>query len=61
MLPARRVQAARDPGTGPARADDRAQCPQAAGRQTARIQLGADDYVTKPFDVQELIARIQRC
>ncbi len=30
-----------------------------AGHRVAGLQGGADDYLTKPFDIQELVARIQ--
>jgi len=31
----------------------------AGGRQGAGLDLGADDYVTKPFSVHELLARVR--
>jgi DNA-binding response OmpR family regulator len=31
----------------------------AGGRKVAALDAGADDYVTKPFNIQELKARIR--
>ncbi|RBO53387.1 DNA-binding response regulator [Rhodovulum sp. BSW8] len=32
-----------------------------SGEKVAALDLGADDYVTKPFDSEELLARIRSC
>lgn len=34
---------------------------EAASEKVAALDLGADDYVTKPFDSEELLARIRSC
>ncbi|RVV96608.1 response regulator transcription factor [Mesobaculum littorinae] len=34
---------------------------EASAEKVAALDLGADDYVTKPFDSDELLARIRRC
>lgn len=33
----------------------------ASGEKVAALDLGADDYVTKPFDSEELMARVRSC
>lgn len=33
----------------------------ASGEKVAALDLGADDYVTKPFDTEELLARVRTC
>src|SRR3546814_111342 len=33
----------------------------ATSEKVAALDLGADDYVTKPFDTQELLARVRTC
>jgi two-component system, OmpR family, KDP operon response regulator KdpE len=34
---------------------------EASSEKVAALDLGADDYVTKPFDSEELMARIRSC
>src|SRR5665809_139934 len=41
------------------RSDHNADCERYRDRQSARAELGADDYVTKPFSSRELLARIK--